>query len=492
MKKVIFIILSATLLLASCSDFLVEEPKLSQSTELTLSTFDGLDKSVAGAYSPLADGEWYGAFMVLDAEMRAGNAMIPFNPNFTSGRMTVPYQLNYNESSTSGLWGYGYYVISAVNNVMAAIDAEPEKYAVQGVTLQDLANIYAECLTLRALAHFDMLRTYARTDGSNDELGIPIILKTDKTGTEQPKRNTVTEVYAQIIADLLAAEASMAATYVRSATDSRAVITVPVIQALLARVYLYAKMYQQAADYATKVISSGNYKLWTAAEYPTVWGKDVQAAGGEVIFEVYGIRSNSYDEYWEGPSHMTNPLGYGDCAASYDLGTIFEAGDVRGTSGVRGTDEGKVMFCTDKDSKSNSFWTMKYQGKGKGDAVSTPDVNNVIVLRLSEMYLIRAEAIMNGASVSGASALADVNAIRAKRNVDPLTSVGAETLALERRRELNFEGHRWFDLARTTATLTYVDGVQDKNLDPTSKYWALPLSKRELEVNTSLVQNTGY
>ena len=114
MKKILVLALFTTLILATgCKDFLVEDPLLTQSTELTLSTYSGLNKAVGGAYTPLGDGTWYGAFLVLDSEMRVGNAMIPTNSDFASGRMTVPYTMAYNESSTSGLWSYAYFTISA-------------------------------------------------------------------------------------------------------------------------------------------------------------------------------------------------------------------------------------------------------------------------------------------------------------------------------------------------------------------------------------------
>lgn len=490
MKKYLIIALLATLALSGCKNFLVQDPILSQSTEIALSDYNGLNTAVGGAYSILADGTWYGGQgVVLDAEMRAGNAMIPTNPDFTSGRGTVPYTLNYNVSSTSGLWGYAYYMISAVNNVLEVIDTKGEELIVTGVTKADVNNLQAEALFLRALAHFDLIRTYANLSDLTS-MGVPVILKTDKTAQEMPARNTVTEGYTQIIADLVKAEGLISGSFKRSGvSDAKAVCSKDAIQALLARVYLYSHDYAKASEYATKVIDSGNYKLWTKAEYPAVWGKDAPT-GGEIIFEVYGIKSNSYDEYWEGPSHLTNPLGYGDFAASNDLVGQFAAGDVRGTTGVRGKDEGKAMFCTDADEASGGqLWTMKYQGKGFGDAVGTPDVNNVIVLRLSEMYLIRAEAAVNG---SGSTAVADINAIRTARGAAAIAAAGAEAVATERRLELNWEGHRWYDLGRTTQVLVYTDGVGDKNLAAGNKLWALPIPKRETDVNANLVQNPGY
>ena len=500
MKKTVYMILvaAAALSAVSCKDFLKEEPFLTQSNTLALADYNGLNKAVAGAYGPLSDGSWYGADYVLTSEMRADNATIPTNTDFQSGRYQAPFYMTYSADATVGLWGYGYYLISAANNVLEEIETQGiDFYTSSSVSEQNIKNLQAECLFLRALAHFDMARIYAYSPAKSKSVNftdcIPIILKTDKTAKEQPARNSIAEVYEQIIKDLKEAETLIDPAYVRSGVaDKKATCTLPAIQALLSRVYLYNQDWQNAADYATKVINNKNFKLWTADEYASVWG--AETGGSEVIFEVYGKSSNDYDEYWEGPSHMTNPIGYADCAASKSLTSLFEEGDVRGTTGIRGTDDGKVMFCTDKDEASGGeLWTMKYFGKGEGDGTSTPDVNNVIVLRLSEMYLNRAEALVNGASISGASALNDLNTIRANRGASALTSAGAAAVALERRLELNFEGHYWFDLGRTASgSIAYSDSRRTGNIDATSKFWALPIPKREYDVNENLSHNPGF
>ena len=491
MKKNISIALFAILTLAvSCQNFLTEDPVMSQSTELTLSDYNGLNKAVGGAYAPLVSSDWYGAFFVLDAEMRAGNAMLPTNTSFQSGRMMTPYYMTYNPSSTSGLWSRAYYVISACNNVINAIEEKGDDLLTSSVDESELNNLKAEALALRGFSHFDLLRLYSRMNGSNPELGICVIT-TPQLPTDMPGRATVEESFTQIISDLTTAESLMADNYRRSGvSDAKATINKDVIQALLARVYLYHKEYAKASEYASKIINCGRYSLWTADEYTSVWGKDAAGNGGEVIFEVFGKQSNSYDAYWEGPSHMTNPIGYGDCAATAQLTALFEEGDVRGTTGIRGTDDGAVMFCTDPDEASGGqFWTMKYFGKGEGNATSIPDVSNTIVLRLSEMYLIRAEAAVNGA---GSTALADLNTIREIRGASPLKSAGAADVAMERRLELNFEGHLWFDLDRTGGSISYSDANVTREIPATSQYWALPIPKSQVDINENLVQNPGY
>ncbi len=490
MKKYIIALFAILAIAVSCQDFLTEDPLMSQSTELTLADYNGLNKAIAGAYSPLVGGNWYGAFFVLDADMRAGNAMIPTHTSFQSGRMMTPYYMTYEPNATSSLWGTAYYLISACNNVINAIDTKGDELVSSLATKQDLNNLKAEALALRAFAHFDLLRLYGSNDG---EYGVCVITE-PQLPTDMPARATVEDTYKQIISDLTTAEGLMSDSYQRAGvSDPKATIDKMVIKALLARVYLYHKEWGKAADYATQIINSGKYKLWTAAEYTSVWSKDIAGAGGEVIFEVYGKQANSYDQYWEGPSHMTNPVGYADCAATKQLVDLFEDGDVRGTTGIRPTDDGKVMFCTDPDRASGGqLWTMKYYGKGEGNAVTSPDVNNTIVIRLSEMYLIRAEALLNGASISGATALKDLNTIREKRGASTLTNVGKTEVALERRLELNFEGHYWFDVKRTGGTISYTDPNVSRKIAPGDKFWSLPIPKREIDINENLVQNPGY
>jgi hypothetical protein len=218
--------------------------------------------------------------------------------------------------------------------------------------------------------------------------------------------------------------------------------------------------------------------MWEANELADAYAVD-KPTSGEVIFEIYGARANSYDEYWEGPAHMTSPNGYADCGASNDLYDIYEDGDAR-----------KELFQTHEDA-DGQYWTAKYIGKGLG----TPEVSNVIVLRLSEMYLIRAEAILNGASVTGVTALSDLNVITSKRNAEPYTRAGSDAVFMERRKELAFEGHLWFDASRTRRGITRTDYSGDavnQNIPADSYMFALPIAKRELDVNENLVQNEGY
>ena len=473
MKKIaIYSLAALSLGLVSCENFLTEEPSTEQSNEITLSDYDGLNKATLGVYAPLYSSSWYGAGFVLSCELRSGNARRA--TLLGSGRYTTEYSWTYSDAATSGLWSYAYYTIAAANNVINNLEGKETAE----VSAQDLNNLKAECLFLRALSHFDMLRTYAQPyTYQPNGLGVPVMLVSE-IGT--PARNTVAEGFNQVVADLTEAESIIAADYVRSGvTDVYFTVIKEAIQALLSRVYLYMGEWQKCADYATKVINSGKFSMFTAEEFgnPDTWGVNTATEGKEIIFEVFASTQNDYDPYWEEISDMVDPEGYGDVAASQDLIGLYAAGDVRG-----------LLF---QGLEGYSYqWTLKYPGK----QTSRPTTNNIPVLRLSEMYLNRAEAIVRGASVSGVTADADLKVITSNRGAADVTASLSNVL-LERRKELAFEGHYIYDLARTgnPVVRTDYDGAEvTRNVDFPSYRWALPIPKHEMDCNPNMVQNEGY
>lgn len=456
---------------ASCEDYLVEEPILEQTNELTLATYKGLNSATAGAYSLLYSTNWYGRNFVITADIKGGNAKL--SP-ISSGRFTTEYQWNNNEGSAPGLWSTAYSVIARTNNVInALVDFQEDN-----VSAADIDHLKAECLFLRSIAYFDMVRLYAQPyTYAKEGLGLPLVFVTEMG---YPARNTVAEVYAQVVADLLEAEGLIGSYRREGVTDALAVVSVDAIRGLLARVYLYMGEWQNAADYATKLIASENYEMFTADEFTTwdnggVWG--LETGQDEIIFEVYGAEGNSSHGNWDVISFILSPEGYGDVGASKDLLDLYEEGDVRAD-----------LFRTHAD-YGDAKWSLKYPGKG-GDLRQ----DNIPVLRLSEMYLIRAEALLNGASIAGASAKDDVNTIRTNRGLDAALNINLTDVYNERRRELCFEGHEVFDLARTQRDLvrTDYDGSINQNVSFPDYKWAMPIPSYEMDANENMVQNDEY
>lgn len=470
-------ILSAGLF-TSCSDFLTEEPKQEQSNELTFATFDGVNKAAAAMYGMFQRDAWYDGEFTLMSELRCGNAKNPTSvPG--SGRYRSDTQWIYSAHSTSPLWSYAYYTIARANNVINNLDDKVGKDATQ----QQVNNVKAEALFIRALCYFDLVITYCQPYNYNatedDKMGVPLVLVTENG---KPARDSKENVYNQIVADLLQAESIMADDYVRAGvTDKAATPTKPAIQALLSRVYLYMNKWQEAADYATKVISNKKYELAPADAYAAMFSAATAPEGGEIIFEVYGSDKN---EYWDnsGWAHLpytttTDDKGsHGDVCATKDLYDLYSEGDVR-----------KSMF----KQHGNDYFPTKYSGKPKD---SDPKFTNVPILRLSEMYLNRAEAIINGASIQGVTAESDLCKIATVRGASQTAAATKQGVFDERRRELAFEGHITADYARCNKSMTRKDFDDSKNKDVAfpSYMWALPIPHRELTANPNVAPNPGY
>lgn len=491
MKKIILSIAALALALSSCDDFLTKEPPMNQSDQLALSNFEGLDKATAGNYSAVIS--WYGMAFPITFDVMCGNGMVgPVN----TGRMRQEPAWNFTPTSELGLWSAAYSAILGCNKVLSAIEAGD--FSRDGATDQQINNIKAENLFLRALAYFDLVRVYAQPYGyikannitGTEALGVPLVLEDDLSA--RPSRNTVAEVYDKlIIPDLLEAERLMSPSYVRDGVkDMVATVTTPVIQALLARVYLTHEDWQLAFDYATKVINNGRFRLLSGNSYIDMWHGDLDVApqsGSEIIFEVYISQSDgsstSLAEYLTVPN-ADGEAGYGDVRISNDLINLYDDADIRLT--------GLTKTSTLKPEYAGYRWSTKYIGKN-----GLLRYCNVPIIRIPEMYLIRSEAIFRLGSVSlnGVNALDELNRVATSRGADGYTQVSVENLLNERRKEFLFEGQVYFDMKRMQLSLTRTD----YDLDPTTKdipfpsyRWAFPIPENDILNNKNMVQNPGY
>jgi len=464
--NIIFALAALFAVFTSCDSLLDQQPPLQMDNDKVLSTYTGLEQATNAAYSPLYSANWYGRGFVVISDLKGGNGKSsPLN----TGRFQTEYNWANTSSNTSGLWATAYGVIARANNVINAIDDLDES----GVTQAQKDQLKGECMFLRALGHFDLVRmyaqsyAYAKTQTGVRALGVPYITKTE---IAEPARDDVTTVYANIVTDLLAAELIIGDA-TRESTDAKAFANKEAVQALLAKVYLYMEEWQNAADYATTVINSGAFTMYTQASFSDAWGVD---ASSEVIFEIHGNNTESNWPGFDEIGYIFHPDGYGDVCASQQLIDLYEAGDVRS----------KLFMGW--DANPGFSWPTKYPGKGD------QRVNNIPVLRLSEMYLIRAEAALNGSTGNAAS---DLDEVRSNRGATTLAAT-LQNVYNERRRELCFEGNALFDLARTQKGLVRVDEdgniSGDVNIDFPNYRWAMPIPIAELEANTNMVQNETY
>lgn len=451
---------------AGCEDLLEKTPPLQLDNGKVLSSYELILQATNAAYSPLYSANYYGRSNLVVPDLMGNNAKQ--SPR-SSGRYQQTYNWNYTPGDNVGLWTTAYDIIARANNILESIDAIDEP----GVTQDMKDQIKGESLFLRALAHWDLLRTFSQpyTYNGGGTLGVPIIRRTE---IGQPARATVKEVYEDLIVpDLLDAIALLGDP--GRGNDPKAFACKETAQAILAKVYLYMADWSNAASMATNVIASPKYSLYTVDNYTTVWSTP---GATEVIFEVYGNNTESTWPSWDEVGYIYNPSGYGDVCASNDLLNLFDPADIRGT-----------MFKTDP-LYSGYFWPTKFPGKG-GDTRT----NNIPVIRLSEMYLIRAESILNGAS---GDALADYNRIRTNRGLAAAGSVSLNDIYVERRLELCFEGNLLWDLSRTGRGLVRENeddkiSIPDHINVPFPDYkWALPIPTVEMQANSNMEQNPEY
>ena len=487
MKK-IFILAALALGLVACD--LTTDPITSVTDEVALENFEGMDKASAVTYVAFASESWYGLDLQIYPDVMCGNCVAgaPLN----SGRGMSWQQWNFTASGGFSIYGNAYVNINRCNNVIYALKTRSADYLKEeGVTQQDLDNRMAECLFVRAFCYFDLLRWYAQpyaisstaAETAVEALGVPIVKENPAESVlDKPARALAADNYAGILNDLNTALSLLESGYTRpNVNDVKCAVTPAAVEALLARVYLYMQDYRNAEIHASNVIAMG-HAVATASQYASMWTDENMSANPEVIFAIYFDTTESSTIL----GNITDPTQYGDVRVSEDLLTLYADGDVR-----------KTTLLTSND-HPDYYWPAKYQGKG--NLLASP---NVPVIRASEMYLIRAEARYMQQNQTGA--INDLNVIAENRNADPYTTITFADIFNERRKELAFEGHIWHDYKRLIGT-SYQGGAtpgeimkrtdvstpinQDIPFD--SKYWCMPISESEIDVNGNLVQNPKW
>ena len=483
MKKIfiISVIVSGLLfMLNSCGDkFLDSYPTNSLVSELAIMNVEEAGYAINGIYDRMQNYQYYGGYMQIYGDIR-GDDVQGCEQARTSYYM---YRFDHRATSTnaSGLWTYPYIVIRNATRVIDAIDN-----VVTDGTAAERDAVKGHAIALRALAHFDILRTHAypykKDQGASP--GAPIvdhILALD----EFPSRSTVKETYDFITTELERAIPLM------STTKSNGMLNAYGAKALLARVYLYCENNRKAYDVASALIeelkANSAYTLYTNANYMASFALTARL-GSESLMEI--VNADNDNQSWDGLSWMMNWFGYKNMCLSKDFVDMMaqDPNDVR--NGMY------TLRLDDNDNKTKGA-IEKYPGPS---ATAASVAHNLPLIRLSEVYLIAAEA---GVKLNGAErpkALEYLNTIVQRGNPANSVSDGDFTLdrvLTERRKELVAEGHRYFDLMRNG--LPVVRDANGYHMDnvPLTISWddhisVLPLSSNLFLLNPQLQQNTGY
>ena len=159
-----------------------------------------------------------------------------------------------------------------------------------------------------------------------------------------------------------------------------------------------------------------------------------------------------------------------------------------------------IIFLDVTGKWSDTHWPQNsYPFGNKYRKFLSPSDQNYIFLRLADIILLKAEALNETGDVAGAAALVNQIRTRAKLTATPASTQAAMKLAIEkeRRLELAFEGHRWYDLKRTGRAIEVINAAKGVdgaslgyNLTPSKLLWPIP--QVELDKNSKLTQNEGY
>lgn len=424
MKRAIYIYFSLVLALFSMGSCSLLDQTSPNDLDASTAIKDAASAEAAllGVYSSMQQSAYYGGSFPLMTEPLCNNAA-------TGGFQVISLdQLSAKEVTPANLiveeaWIAIYRTIANAN---ALLEALPK---VSDLDDTRAGEIEGQARALRAMAHFDLLRMFGEHWDGTSRYGIPVI-DFVQTIEVQPTRATVESTYAFIINELKAA-----ADLVNAEDVSRQYVNLNTVNALLARVQLYHKTPAEAAAYATKVIDNATYSLYEPNFYAATF---VERRTPEAIFELAFDKQNRSDFNgltYSRPDALRTELFYMTAA---DLDAFFQSrpGDVRSALADFSPDNNDPTILPDGR-------TQKYRGEDSRD-------NPAYLIRLAEMYLIRAEAL------GRTDGLADLNLIREKRGLSALTAADVATddafldaVLAERRAEFNFEGHYYFDLART-------------------------------------------
>jgi tetratricopeptide (TPR) repeat protein len=474
MKKIFLkytFILSAFFALISCDSELDQQPFNAFTPDTYYKTQTDFENALRGMYAGFFGGSYYGGSMLSRPDILADNAIIA-----QRGRRTNQffYEWRYVANSTWNVMFSPYIITNRANRIIESIGNLPDG--------AQKNRFLAEAKTARAFAMFDMLRVYSKiptqSADANASLGMPI-----NTGTNPnfvTPRPSVAESMTFVITEL---EEALGLIDNATAVDR---FSKNAIYALLSRVYLYNGEYQKCIDAANEVLTP----VATRANFAGIWN-DSNTAG--VIFKLNQDRNLDGVQIgteWSQTSSTGETIP--EYVFTFEFFNLYTSNDIRKTA----------YSTTGIDSNGELYNTIS---KMLGEAGQVNGIVDPKLLRASEVYLNKAEAYARLTSPNDAQALVALDMVRSNRyssfvsgNETGVTLLNA--IKLERRLELAFEGHRFFDLKRWNegVTRSAVDGeffdgtgtpADFTNLPAGSLKFQLPIPQSEINVYPGLQQN---
>lgn len=464
-----------------------------------LSTLDGLAVATNGNYSllvtPSAGDTQYDVSWFNLSELKGNNLWSVVQAYPQTRNDGYIYNNSPSQGATTPFWRMSYRIVFGTNKVIDAIADG------QGAAYDQLKG---ENYFLRAMVYFNMARVYGKPFYQNNAsaLAVPLSLSSRVDKDYKPKRNTVKEVYTQVISDLEKAASLMTV----SKTNNYA--SKEVAWALLSRVYLYMggtlanpnnEYNTKANEYADKVIASTRYTLLQGTPYTTSFAVDSKT-NKEAIFSFRhdDANGNKINEFIMLRDVYGNPY-QGEYAASPDYMAILNQNptDLRKNFVLVETDK-RITLAVKTRNSITKYNFVQLSAPGGFD-YSTQTKSGTPYLRIAEMYLNKAEALAK--LNNNTDALIALNLVRTRATAPAWTTTTLaeagmtvfEAVLNERRLELAWEGHSSYDNFRNGLPLVrnYTDyfNASALTIQPTDKRIIYPLPPSELLLNSNLEQN---
>lgn len=459
LKKGILFAAVLAMPLTACEDMLDTEPRTALSPEVALANVSGTEAILVSVYSRmLAQGAYGNSLFIIPDIM--GDTFIQ---RVGASRGNAPYFM----SPGGTLSYYPYNAINEANYIIGGIDNLDAPQATKN-------RLLGSAYFLRALNYFNAVRSFGYEPNkavNGWDLGV-IIREQPTSGLTDADfraRGTVTEAYNLIQSDLQQAITLLAGqTNVYTANPAAA-------SGLLSRVYLYWERWADAETQATAAIGSTSASLTTtSAAYAAAWST---YPNPESVFELNVNATTESVGVNESMASWVTNRQWGDFQINPDLAALFPDGDHRlsilRTAPINGV---PITFLDKWNAAKGNF------------------AQNLPVMRVAELYLIRAEARAEQNKLT--EALADLNAIRSARGVAASTASGRQgiidAILLERRLELAYEGHRFYDQKRRGLDIERPSLVGTGAIPYTDYRILANWPQSQVDLNPLLVQNPGY
>jgi hypothetical protein len=450
-----FLAILLSVSIVGCKKTLDQTPQQSVPISKAIEIPDDVESAMIGAYSIMGGGALYGTNLNLVPELLASDNYCSWRGTFQGQRQISLKNMTRDNAEASRIWIAAYRAINAANTVIENLDIITDA--------DQKSKLEGEALWVRAIMHFELVRLYGlpydASVANNTQLGVPIMIKATKTEADAftyPARNTVEEVYNAVIADLTNAVTKLPASNGFRASKA-------VANAFLAKVFLQKGDFANARDAANAAITA-DYQMNI-----DVLGSFTNKNTKESYFEIQQNEQNNAGTSNDGlATFYASFPGIGRADVRMNVGFVgtYPLGDTRI----------EKWYYIGTGARPGNTYCAKWQSFSQ----------NIPVLRLAEVLLIRAECNLRLNTAVGATPQADMAQIRnpVRTNLPVIVAPTLNDILAERQFELAFEGFRIHEIRR----LKSATGVFQWNADEL----VLPIPQREIDANASLVQNPGY